>query len=173
MRDYLRRQNRQAITGVEEVLTSVKPREPARYKGRFKLNTWSHKTKTKALNARREKGLALEATPNRKKATPEDDDADVELSRPTEEHRSPNPVFFLDRRRIDPFDSLAIRLGRRSEGLLIHCMLNTTILLLFHSPQLQALYSVQVVASSAPAAMLQQLESYSLTVEIQIIVHIL
>jgi hypothetical protein len=173
MRDYLRRQNRQAITGVEEVLTSVKPKELARYKGRFKLNTWSHKTKAKALNARREKGLALEAMPNKKKTTPEDDDADVELSRPKEEHQSPNPVFPLDRRRIDPFDSLAIRLGRRSEGLLIHCMLNTTILLLFHRAQLQALESVPIVASSVPAVMFPQWEPHSLTVEIQIIGHIL
>ena len=138
MRDYLRKQNRQAITGVAEIVTSVEPEEPARYKGRFKLNTWSHKTKTKALNARGEKGLTTEATAkisNKKASTPEDaDTAHLELSHP-KQHRSPNPVIFLDRRQIDPFDSLSIKLGSRSEGLLLYCMFHSSLHLasfLFH-----------------------------------------
>jgi hypothetical protein len=125
MRDYVQKQNRQAITGVVEVVTSVKPEEPARYKGRFKLNTWSHKTKAKALNARREKGLTSEATANRhnrKTSTLADDDTQLVLSRPWE-HRSPNPGFFLDEHRIDPFVSLVVKLGSRSEELLLHCKL--------------------------------------------------
>ena len=126
MRDYLQKQNRQAFTGVVEIVTSVNPEEPARYKGRFKLNTWSHKTKTKALNARREKGLTSEATAkrhNRKTSTLADDDAQLVLSRPWE-HPSPNPVFSLDGHRIDPFDSLVVKLGSRSEELLLHCKLD-------------------------------------------------
>lgn len=127
MRDYLRKQNRQAITGVVEVVASVKPEEPARYRGRFKLNTWSHKTKAKALNARREKGLTSEATAkrhNRKTSILADDDTQLVLSRPWE-NRSPNPVFFLDEYRIDPFDSLVVKLGSRSEQLLLHCKLDS------------------------------------------------
>lgn len=126
MRDYLRKQNRQAITGVVEVVTSVKPEEPARYKGRFKLNTWSHKAKTKAINARREKGPPTQTKKkgaNRRASAPEQPDASLEISRPNQ-HQSPNPVFFLDRRQLDPFDSLSIKLGSRSEGLLLHCKFN-------------------------------------------------
>jgi hypothetical protein len=126
MRDYLRKQNRQAITGVTEVVTSVKPEEPAHCKGRFKLNTWSHKTKTKATNARREKGLPIETTAkrtNRKARSPENFDVGIGLWRP-DKHQSPNPVHFLDGRQLDPFDSSSIKLGRRSEGLLVHCKSN-------------------------------------------------
>jgi hypothetical protein len=107
MRDYLRKQNRQAITGVVEVVTGVKPEEPARYKGRFKLNTWSHKTKTKAINARRDKGLNAEAVvkkPSRKASTLEDSTTNPDLMH-TKQHRSPSPVFFLGGRQIDPFDT--------------------------------------------------------------------
>jgi hypothetical protein len=49
MKDYLRKQTRQAITGDEEVLHSVKPEKAAHYRGKFKLSTWSHKTRTKEL----------------------------------------------------------------------------------------------------------------------------
>lgn len=125
MRDYLRKQNREAVTGVAEVVASVNPKEPARYKGRFKLNTWSHKTRTKALNVRRERGIAIEPAPkrfNKQASTPEDADADLELMHP-KQHRTPNPVFFLDGRQLDPFDSLSVELGSRSEKLLLHCKL--------------------------------------------------
>lgn len=114
---------RREATGISEVVTSVKPAELGRYKGRFKLNTWSHKTRTKALNARREKALTAEVrlNPKKKVQTPEKSDVTPELAPPNRD-RSPNPVFFLDRRQIDPFDSLSVKLGSHSQELLLHCM---------------------------------------------------
>ena len=120
MRDWLRKQNRQAITGVVEAIINVRPEEPARYKGRFKLNTWSHKTKTKAINARLEKGLPISI---KKGANRKGPNVSLKVS-PPKQHQSLNPVYFLDGSRLDPFDSLSIKLGSRSEALLLHCEFN-------------------------------------------------
>ena len=123
MLDYLQKQKRQAITGVTEVVASSAPKEPAQYKGRFKLNSWSHKTNTKSLNARREKSLAKYTTvkrTNERSSVPEKPDPDPGLSIP-KQHQSLNPVLFLDSGQLDPFDSRSIKLGRSSEGLLLHC----------------------------------------------------
>jgi hypothetical protein len=121
MRDYLRRQNKEAITGVPEVVSAVTLEEPSRYKGRFKLNTWTHKSQKKSLDARKAKSRDVE----------EEDEMtsqELELGRQGWQSSSalhlPNPVFSVSGR-LDPFNSLAIQLGPPSEDVFNHCQLPT------------------------------------------------
>lgn len=126
MRDYIRKQTKEAITGVPEVISHVNVEEPAQYRGRFKLNTWSHKTKTKAVNARnaRLRELNISETPEEVAGSREDvakvGDLEVQGWQAITPVRLPNPVF-SSYGRMDPFNSLAIRLGPSSENLLVHC----------------------------------------------------
>ena len=126
MRDYIRKQTKEAITGVTEVVSHVNLEEPSRYKGRFKLNTWSHKTKTKATNARNAKLRDLDERETVEEVAVRGQDVakvgDLEFQgwQAITPMRLPNPVF-SSYGRMDPFNSLAIRLGPSSENLLIHC----------------------------------------------------
>ena len=125
MRDFLRKQNKEAITGVPEVVSPVTLEEPSRYKGRFKLNTWTHRAQKKSTDARNAKSqdieeeiadqeiIAFSRSPNKPSQL---GDAG---RRSTSSRQLPNPVFS----RLDPFDSLAIQLKPESENLLIHCWL--------------------------------------------------
>jgi hypothetical protein len=118
MRDYIRKQNRQVITGKSEIVGSTNPEKPSKYKDKFKLDTWSHKTRTKALDARRSREKRQdESHAVQPQWTTLEDSAGVLEWR----YRQPNPVFFLDTRRLDPFESLSVKLGPRSEMLLLHC----------------------------------------------------
>ncbi|KAH7351275.1 fungal-specific transcription factor domain-containing protein [Rhexocercosporidium sp. MPI-PUGE-AT-0058] len=121
MRDYLRKQNRQAISGVVEVVESTNPEEPAQYKGKFKLASWTHKSKEKSVIARREKALNAAVTlPNEDHRTGEDSvmsNVDYQIWQP---RKTLNPAFALSSGSLDPFDSLSIRLGPLSERLLVH-----------------------------------------------------
>jgi hypothetical protein len=123
MRDYLRKQNKQAITGVVEVVTSVNPESPSRYKGRFKLNTWSHKNQTKGIN---------KVTRNSKHPETVNETASGAVSsgteygamgvwRPMKAYQSPNTAVYPSPGGLDPFDTLSIKLGPHSERLLVHC----------------------------------------------------
>jgi hypothetical protein len=123
MRDYLRKQNKQAMTGVVEVVTSVNPESPSRYKGRFKLNTWSHKNQTKALN---------KVTRNTKPPETLNETANGVASsgseyrvmgvwRPMKAYQSLNTAFYPSPGGLDPFNTLSIKLGPHSERLLMHC----------------------------------------------------
>jgi hypothetical protein len=137
MRDYLRKQNRQALSGVVEIVANANPEEPSQYKGRFKLNSWSHKAQTKSLQSRRVADRKLVVRPRvielvqpqirpSTAVAPDDSVPDVQMWQP----QYPNSVFSLDTRRVDPFDSLSINLGPRSEKLLVHCEFSS----FFYSP---------------------------------------
>jgi hypothetical protein len=125
MRDYLRKQSRQAATGVPEVVASTNPEDPSRYKykGRFKLNTWSHKNSTKSLRAKRagvfgkKQDDSVTVEVSELLAT----DIQVEVRGRNRKYRSPKPVFILNGSCLDPFSSLAVPLGPHSERLLVHC----------------------------------------------------
>lgn len=119
MRDYLRKQTRQTITGVEEAVMAAKPDEPARFKGRFKLDSWSHKTKTKSLNARvaREKRLReAEKKAAEKEKVNETVEVGSDIVRRTASWEVTPNIGGLD-----PFDSLSVSLKPRSQNLLVYC----------------------------------------------------
>ncbi|KAE8449819.1 hypothetical protein EG329_007296 [Mollisiaceae sp. DMI_Dod_QoI] len=127
MHDYLRKQNRQATTGIVEVVKSVQLREPSRYKGKFKLDTWSHKTKSKAIIARRAKfSDDQDAVVNQNEqlssmgtSTP-DTPAIISKWRPIQRDGSPSRIFSPSAGSLDPFNTLSISLGPLSEKLLVH-----------------------------------------------------
>ena len=125
MRDFLRKQSRQAATGVLETVSSNNPEEPSSYKGRFKLNTWSHKNSTKTLKTKRT--AKLDETKEKQEAGTGGGpkslalDTQLELFDRKRRRRSPNPDFTPNNGRLDPFDSLAVPLGPHSERLLVHC----------------------------------------------------
>jgi hypothetical protein len=154
MRDYLRKQNKQAMTGIVEVVRSVNPKEPSRYKGRFKLNTWSHKNQTKVINKVTQDSKVPKA---KKKVTNEIAWGNgLDVWRPGKAYHSPNPVFSVNPGTLDPFDTLAIKLGPLSERLLVHCQFLTFFhFLIPHYPEL-LLVSVSV-----------ELMSYLLTLILQ------
>jgi hypothetical protein len=119
MRDYLRKQNKQAMTGIVEVVTSVNPESPSWYKGRFKLNTWSHKNQAKSIN---------KVTRNTKNPEAINETTNGVVSngamgvwRPMKAYQSPNTAFYPSPGGLDPFDTLSIKLGPHSERLLVHC----------------------------------------------------
>jgi hypothetical protein len=120
MRDYLRKQTKEAVTGVPEVVTSVILEEPSRYKGRFKLNTWSHKSKKKGTGARNLEPRGVK----RRESTEEVHGGEVVASgwQPIGPLLLPNRVFSVNRI-LDPFDSLSIPLEPQDEKLLVHCQL--------------------------------------------------
>jgi hypothetical protein len=126
MRDYLRKQNKEAITGVPEVVSNVTLEEPSRYKGRFKLNTWSHKAKTKATNERKarsrdvERQAASQAMVLQGGDLTSSEGLEDQGRQPINSVRLPNPVF-SGNGRLDPFNSLVIQLGPHSENLLVYC----------------------------------------------------
>ena len=128
MRDYLRKQTKEAITGVAEVVSAVILEEPSQYKGRFKLNTWTHKTKTKSLNAGKARSKDVGEQAARQGMVLNDWGAAnfgnlrSHEWQSTRAGRLPNLVISVNAR-LDPFDSLAIQLGPHSENLLVHCQL--------------------------------------------------
>ena len=134
MRDYLRKQNKEATTGVPEVVSPVALEEPSRYKGRFKLNTWTHKAQKRSTTARNtksqhvEKGIADQALTSLSRSSPSSEEPGHAGWRGTSPLQLPNPVFS----RLDPFDSLAIQLKPQSENLLIHCQLPHSVIA--HTP---------------------------------------
>lgn len=125
MRDYLRKQTKEAITGIPEILPPpVTLEEPSQYKGRFKLNTWTHKAKTKSLNTRKarprdvEDGIvSQEIVVKRGNGGIEDREWQAMYA-----GRLPNSVFSINGL-LDPFKTLAIQLGPDSENLLVHCQI--------------------------------------------------
>jgi len=125
MRDYLRKQNKEAITGVPEIVSAVTLEKPSQYKGRFKLNTWTHKAKKKSTNSRKTKSQNVEMleleVPSQALVT---QGASVGLEDQTWQGinagQFPNSVVSINRR-LDPFDTLAIQLGPHSEKILTHC----------------------------------------------------
>ena len=123
MRDYLRKQNKEAMTGVPEVVTSVILQEPSRYKGRFKLNTWSHKAKLKATTARKARSRGVGGQAPTQEAALHSEVA-VSVWQPISPLLLPKQVFSVSGR-LDPFDSLAIQLGPKDDKLLVHCQFPT------------------------------------------------
>ncbi|CZR53411.1 uncharacterized protein PAC_03289 [Phialocephala subalpina] len=127
MHDYLRKQNQQSATGVIEVVESSKLQEHFQYKGKFKLNTWSHKTKTKAILARRERATNEEENvASQEEPVPfnnfsnSDTLTRINSWRPIERSGPLQRIFSPSASSLDPFDTLAIRLGPQSEKLLVH-----------------------------------------------------
>jgi hypothetical protein len=118
MRDYLRKQNKQAMTGIAEVVTSVNPESPSRYKGRFKLNTWSQAVYKVIRNTKYPETLN-ETTNGIFSNGSEYGVAGV--WRPMKAYQSPNTAFYPSPGGLDPFDMLSIKLGPHSERLLVHC----------------------------------------------------
>lgn len=127
MHDYLRKQNRQAVSGIVEVVESTKLEEPSRYKSKFKLDTWSHKTKTKAIIARQAKESNHAAPTVQEDLMPSNSSTTsrelliVGSWRPIERDAQFQRIFSPSASSLDPFDSLAINLGPHSEKLLVHC----------------------------------------------------
>ncbi|KAG4431745.1 hypothetical protein IFR05_012779 [Cadophora sp. M221] len=121
MRDYLRKQHRQAISGVVEVVESTNPEEPAQYKGKFKLASWTHKSKKKSAVARREKLLGAAAILSEEDRRTDEDsvmaNVDWEI---WQSHKASNPVSTVSSGSLDPFDTLCIKLGPLSERLLVY-----------------------------------------------------
>ncbi|KAH7399808.1 fungal-specific transcription factor domain-containing protein [Cadophora sp. MPI-SDFR-AT-0126] len=119
MRDYLRKQNRQAISGVVEVLQSTNPEEPEQYKGKFKLNSWTHKSKEKSVVSR----VETLRRADRRVSDVEQAAGEGLKTLDAEFWRSFKPsstAFNLVSGSLDPFNTLAIRLGPASERLLMH-----------------------------------------------------
>lgn len=126
MNDYLRKQNRQATTGIPQVVESVHLDEPSRYKGKFKLNTWTHKTKTKAILARRVKSLEEQDAISDLEdlLLPTGSSSTLTIVSPwslISSDRPPLRIFSPSTASLDPFNTSAIRLGPNSEKLLVHC----------------------------------------------------
>ena len=122
MRDYLRKQHRQAISGVAEVVESTNLKEPAQYKGKFKLASWTHKSKEKSAVSRREKllGAAVILVHNHCRTDEDSVMANVDYEI-WQSRKTSNPVFALRSGSLDPFDTLSIKLGSLSEKLLVYC----------------------------------------------------
>lgn len=146
MKDYLRKQNRQATTGIVELVKGVHPKEPAQYKGKFKLNTWSHKTKTKAILARKVKLYldSQEISTREDSSPPNESPISGPLTHVNTRQRVHNEdpclrIFSPITSSLDPFDTLAIRLGPLSEDLLAHCMTS----LLSSYPQVRRLIKIR------------------------------
>lgn len=128
MHDYLRKQNRQAASGIVEVVESTKVEEPSRYTSKFKLDTWSHKTKTKAIIARRAKESDQAAPTVQEELIPTNDSTSsgelpiVGAWRPIERDAQFQRFFSPSASALDPFNTLAIRLDTHSKKLLVHCI---------------------------------------------------
>ena len=123
MRDYLRKQNRHGLSDMAEDVTNTKPEMPSEYRGKFKLKSWSHKTKTKAM-ARRMALLAQKEYPPAPKTSivPVAHEQTMKIGLWQEAQQQPQTsIFVLSASRPDPFDSLSITLTPRSERLLKHC----------------------------------------------------
>jgi len=122
MRDYLRKQNKEAITGIPEVLSAVALEEPSQYKGRFKLNTWTHKAKRKSPNARKQKSRDVEIEVASEALVTQGAKGRMkdESWQAINAGRLPNSVFSVNGR-LDPFNTLAVQLGPHSEKILTHC----------------------------------------------------
>jgi len=131
MRDYYRRQNQQAMTGVVEVTSRIELEEPSRYKSKFKLNTWSsRKNKTKNSNSNSGHAGSLDSeVGGRTNMTrsedeveiPRDEELTVREGLTAEVRRLPKRIFSLGSGTLDPFDSLSIKLGPQSERLFAYC----------------------------------------------------
>lgn len=114
MRDYIRKQNQQAQTGITKIVRP-NPEQPSQYKSKFKLNTWSHKTKTKSILSRLEREALVASQANavvRRQSYLHDERF---------KDQQPHSVSFFNDHRIDPFNSLSVNLGHHSENLLVHC----------------------------------------------------
>ena len=118
MRDYIRKQNQQAQTGITKIVRP-NPEQPYQYKSKFKLNTWSHKTKTKSTLSRleREALVALQANAFVRRHK----NIQSYLHDDRFEDQQPYSVLFFNDHRIDPFNSLSVNLSHHSENLLVHC----------------------------------------------------
>jgi hypothetical protein len=115
MRDYLRKQHRYATTGYDDVMVPVQPENPSKYKGKFKLDTWSHKTKTKYLTHR--------PVEKRQKKVEQQSLRSLKSSRSWPREVSDQLNIDWTSADLDPFDSLAIKIGPSSQKLLVHCEL--------------------------------------------------
>ena len=126
MNDYLRKQNRQATNGTIETIGTVESthsEEPSRYKGKFKLDTWSHKTKTKAILARRAKVL------NEHGSSVQEEEPSINSPKALTPHSSRHAIpgdstlsrIFSHRSSLDPFNTFAVKLNSSSDQLLVHC----------------------------------------------------
>lgn len=113
MRDYLWK-HKQASAGVVKIVENVDPEEPSKYKGRFKLDTWSHKTQAKSKHKRQVRS--------------ENDKGVVHLVGARREGASgvyfPSPrLSFSFETGLDPFNALAVPLVSSSDRILQHCEL--------------------------------------------------
>jgi len=112
MRDYLRKQNNPIIT--EE---PHPPKEPSRYKRKFRLTTWSHKTKIKSANVRQAMTLLRGTRPS--------DLVFNSLSLTLKEswnqtRKDPqSPTSLLGGSRLDPLNTMSIVFTKSSEKLLV------------------------------------------------------
>ena len=136
MRDNLRKQTKEAITGVPEILPPpVTLEEPSQYKGRFKLNSWTHKAMTKSLNTRKARPGDVEDGVVSQEIVVQRGNGGVEDRewQAMNAGRLPNSVFSINGH-LDPFETLAIQLGPDSENLLVHCQIPHTSLSTYHIP---------------------------------------
>jgi hypothetical protein len=125
MRDYLRKQTKEAITGVPEIVAPpVTLDKPSQYKGRFKLNTWTHKGNAKSLNGRKAGSRIIAGMEANQGIVAQRGNKQVD----DREWQAMNAgglsiSVFSANGRLDPFNSLPILLGPHSENLLVHCEL--------------------------------------------------
>ncbi|RFU27439.1 hypothetical protein B7463_g8899, partial [Scytalidium lignicola] len=118
MKNYVRKQHQQAVIGDEKVSIDQTHTSPSLYKGKFKLDSWTHKAKTKSLLQQKVKALASEQmidTTN----TPAPIIQDQEILRPRKLRQPSSPPVVISTSKVDPFDSLVISLQPRSEQLLV------------------------------------------------------
>jgi hypothetical protein len=111
MRDYLRKQNSEAMTGIVDRLSIVPSKEPSQYQSRFKLDSWTHKTREKALRDKR-------AKPSQKHE--KDNNPDV-LQTSSKWQISTSLGLSVLSSDLDPFDTLSVKLRPLSQRLLVHC----------------------------------------------------
>lgn len=118
MRDYLRRQNQEVMTGIVEAPTSLPVKELSQQKTRFKLDTWTHKTREKAINKRRSK---LSPAKTRKEGYAPLQPSVGSRGEGTSHFVVPSPFLLALSGDLDPFDTLSVKLGSLSQRLLVHC----------------------------------------------------
>ncbi|KAF4628236.1 hypothetical protein G7Y89_g9915 [Cudoniella acicularis] len=125
MRDYIRKSK----NGADAVIAvkNVHPEEPSRYKGRFRLNTTSHNSKSKAKPKTRATPKSKDTHPRRISSTPataiasqskdlhgDTSDQDFQKEDSFGYQQSPKRVSFLGHW-LDPFNTLAVQLTPLSE----------------------------------------------------------
>jgi hypothetical protein len=125
MRDYIRKQTVQVMTGSQETARGINLEEPSRYKGRFRLDSSASKRKSRerkkyshAMTADGE--FDFENGSGSLNTVVDEPPQSLVLFR----KYSPRPVYNLTSNSIDPFHSLSIKLEPQSQMLLSYCKLH-------------------------------------------------